>query len=362
MATILTLEARDNVMLNVMFELLDFNRQQMLLNIQQMHESLIGILSKKGVTYQELKPALIPKNDRQEAAFVFDTQQIQSAWYGLEVFEKIFPFLTSNSIHAILHGDILVWGKSDVNNLILSELVVGNGYEPCNETRYYAIYVNGLSDSVLGYVHSKLLEYSPYVGYIPCTYASKMKTYLSFCLVSWFIKYKEFILVSHSDDLPDDVNVCESGYPFEQYGCKVVSLPRSLYVIFLVYKIERAVYPGFDDDFSFSLNSVCDYIVPFSDMTVVIEEEKYEYLTKEKIGSIKRAGVLGIARERLEEMIRERLVSNYIYNISLIEKHNVIKFNIILEFGSDNNAKPARITVAMEYKPQEKILRIITLY
>jgi hypothetical protein len=103
---IFTLDARGNIMLEVMQGYFGLDRSQMLREINASFSELLEILKAKGIEYASLKNALVPCPDRNEAAFIFDTTQIKSGWYGLEVFECILPALDQNATHSVLCGDL----------------------------------------------------------------------------------------------------------------------------------------------------------------------------------------------------------------------------------------------------------------
>ena len=93
-------------MLEVMQDYFGLDRTQMQREINTGFAELLAILKIKGISYASLKNALVPRPDRNEAAFIFDTTQIESSWYGLDVFERILPALDQNATHSVLCGDL----------------------------------------------------------------------------------------------------------------------------------------------------------------------------------------------------------------------------------------------------------------
>jgi hypothetical protein len=77
-----TLDARDNVMLEVMRDYFNLDPRRMYYEIQGMREMVEGTLRQKGVNYDELRSALVPSQDRREIALVFDSTAVESHWYG----------------------------------------------------------------------------------------------------------------------------------------------------------------------------------------------------------------------------------------------------------------------------------------
>jgi hypothetical protein len=95
--TIFTLEARENVFLEAMVAAHDLSTKETYEEIRGLFENLIDVLQEKSVNYEDLKYALIPRSDRTEVALVFNTHQIESAAYGVEVFKHILPLLEKRS-------------------------------------------------------------------------------------------------------------------------------------------------------------------------------------------------------------------------------------------------------------------------
>lgn len=58
---------------------------------------------------------------------------------------------------------------------------------------------------------------------------------------------------------------------------------------------------------------------------------------------------------------RRKNKQSYIYNLVYLEEHYVMKFNIILEVEREEGY-PTRMTAVLEYLPDKKSLRIITLH
>ena len=56
------------------------------------------------------------------------------------------------------------------------------------------------------------------------------------------------------------------------------------------------------------------------------------------------------------------LLDSYIYNLCYLPKHDVIKLNVMLEIPRADGGYPTRILAALEYQPDKKNLRVITLH
>jgi len=93
MDPIFTLDARDNVLLEVTRDYFKVPPDRMRRDIQGMHAELIRILASKGVRYVELRSALVPSSDKEEVGFLFDSERIPSSFYGSKIFGRLIPLL-----------------------------------------------------------------------------------------------------------------------------------------------------------------------------------------------------------------------------------------------------------------------------
>ena len=176
-----TLNARGNVMLEVMRDYFKLKPHHMQREILGMRKMLVESLSKKGVDYAKLKSALVPDRKRREIALVFDTLSIESSWYGLEVFQHVIPLLEKKSNHSILVGDYLDRpGQADQIFSAFEEAVrLRRSIEFRHPTQFYIVYLNNLTDAMIHHFDEGLAAYEAYVGYADTTHASMFKYYLS---------------------------------------------------------------------------------------------------------------------------------------------------------------------------------------
>lgn len=359
-----TLNARDNIMLEVMRDYFSLSPDQMRREIQGALQMLESALCKKNIIYSDLKTALVPDTKRKEIALIFDTKSIESIWYGLDVFSRIIPLLEKGSNHSILVGDYIVRPENveELFSAFEESVQLRRSVDFFPLTQFYIVYINNLTDAMFSRFPEALVGYEAYVGFADMTYASRFKLYLSIMLVNLGIKHKSVFIQGHESDLDasEDVNVC--GYPFEQSGFTCRSVSSDLEGLFLSYKIERPVLPGFEVDTEFALNSISICPLPLEGFTVEVEEAKLKYIKDKKQGSIERVGLESATTQELNELIKDRIKKSYIYNLIFVEEYNISKFNIIVELPSKMSCQPTRLLAAMEYKPNEKVLRLITLY
>jgi hypothetical protein len=359
---IFTLDARDNVMLEVMRDYFKVNSGVMHREIQGMHVETQHVLAQKGISYTELKSALVPATDRNEAGFIFDSQKIESSWYGYEVAKILLPLLDKRSTQSVLCGDLLGHNQEVIFDILNEFMVLARSFEFVHGTLLYCVYLNNLSTAVLQKLHEQLTAFPAYLGYLPATFQTRAKTYLSTTLVHSFVKHRDIIIMGHEDDRSNKEDVNMQSYPFEDFGYRVRSLQLNYFGLFLGFKIERAVYPGFEVDTEMSLNSVSRQIMPLNDCMVQLDEAKHEYLKNEKLGKLQKAGIATLERQELATLIKTKIAASYIYNMAFLEKHNVTKFNLIVEVPRQDGGYPTRLLAALEYRPTDKTLRVITLH
>ncbi|MGA7503096.1 MAG: hypothetical protein WBW57_03065 [Candidatus Sulfotelmatobacter sp.] len=362
--TIYTLDARGNVMLEVMRDHFHITPAAMRREIQGMLAETEAILNSKGIRYSSLKSALVPSSKRREIALVFDTSMIKERWYGLPIHEALLPLFSRESTHSVLAGDY-IGGNAQQEHL----------YEALTESttfvretlfrhssQFFIIYINNLSEKMFESFDFGLRNFEPYVGFADLTYSSFLKFYLSTILVNAFIKHRNLVLMGHEDDRDSGENVNMAGYPFEKNGFSRKSLQSYLFGVLLSYKIERPVTDGFETDTEFSLNAVNVSPLPFSDFEVRIDRAKFDYLLREKAGSLQKIGLLDANPSDLENTIKKKISSNCIYNMCYDDEHGTTKFDLILEMNRKDVQRRFRAMLALEYVPQEKRLRLITMY
>ena len=359
-----TLNARDHVMLTVIRDYFNLGSKEIFREIQGMRSLIDETLNKKGINYDELKTALVPARKRREIALVFDRTAIDSSWYGFEVMMRIIPLFNKDSNHSVLLGDYLdTLGHEQQLFEALRQAV-----EPRRDvnfqhlSQFFIVYINNLSGSMVQQFDEGLSQYCGYAGIADTTYGSLFKAYLSTMLANSFVKHGKIILQGHEPDRADEDDVNMSGYPFEENGYVCRSISSDLMGVLLSYKIERPVYPGFEEDTEFALNAIGSTPMNIYAFEIEVAEEKLEYLKKDKLGSFERAELLDITKEQLADLIRAKIQKSYIYKLCVNEKGNVMQFNIILEVPAKINRSATRLLAAFEYNPDRRKLRLITLY
>ena len=112
----------------------------------------------------------------------------------------------------------------------------------------------------------------------------------------------------------------------------------------------------------FALNAVSLTPMALDEFKIEVADAKINYLKSQKAGSIERAGLQEITTEQLAAFIRAKISGSYIYNLSHDQTHNVTKFNINIELPPAADRPATRLLAALEYQPDRKTLRLITLF
>jgi len=364
MAGIHTLNARGNIMLPVLREHYAWIDSRTFHEIQHFHRDLLAILRAKGIDYSSLRSALTPQPTKHEAAFLFDEQRCENTFVpGVECADALFMALNGKTTHSILGGELTDDRDQIARELLSSSAVVAKDLNFKHPCFCYVLYVNNLSESEVGAIDSKLRVHNAYLGYVPCTYASLAKTFVSMHLVNLVVKQGDTIILGHEDDRPNTENHNLHFHDYTALGLRLKSIQSMYFSNFLSYKPEQMMLEVSDDDLEIALLAISEEVAPLSEFTVVIADEKFEkYLKTAKLGKLRKAGFADLTKAELEAAIREKLRMSYLYNLEWVDEptHQLSKFNIMLEFPRQNG-HPERMVVALEYKPTERVLRLVTI-
>ena len=105
MTEILTLNARSYTLFECIQGQFGLSTSQMRKEITSLYSETVAALKTKGIEYSELKSAVVPRTDKYEAAFLFDSRRIESGFYGKPVFKTFMPFLDKATTQSVRVGD-----------------------------------------------------------------------------------------------------------------------------------------------------------------------------------------------------------------------------------------------------------------
>ncbi|WP_122781429.1 hypothetical protein [Burkholderia pseudomallei] len=364
MGSIHTLNARGNVMLPALREHYAWTDSRTFHEIQRFHSDLLEILRAKGIDYTSLRSALTPQPTKHEAAFLFDEQRCENSFVpGIECADALLTALDRKTTHSILAGELVDDRDEIARALLRRSAIVAKDLDFKHPCFCYVLYVNNLSEGNVAAIDSKLRAHKAYLGYVPCTYASLAKTFVSMHLVNLVIKQGDTVILGHEDDRPNTENYNLHLHDYTALGLRLKSLQSMYFSTFLSYKPEWMMLKESDDDLEIALRAMSKEVAPLAEFAVVIADDKFEkYLKTAKLGKLMKAGLADLTKAQLEAAIREKLRMSYLYNMEWVDEptYQLSKFNIMLEFPRPGGY-PERIVVALEYRPVERVLRLVTV-
>ena len=367
---IYTFNARGFLLYPVMKSAFGLNDEAVYNTIREGFELLQKRLILKNFSYDSLKGALVPNQDKDkfETCFVFDSEQMDSATCDSFVFEKLLPLLDGDSTYSILCGDyvdVLSDYHNDSQQLLHAEL--NSVLARCHKSRYlhsgqyYLVYINRPTGSQRLKIVEGLYPYAWFTGFADVTHSSPFKSYLSSILTSICIKSKNKIIVPHPSDCADEENVNVYGFPFESNGFQLSSINDDSYGAFLSYKIESELPDR--DDVGFSLNALFPKFDTFEKINLQISDDKWgKYLTNKEKGKgriVESLGYTAAEKERFTGEIFKQICANYIYNLKK-NAYGDLMFNVCVELPTANG-RQRKTTIALKYHPDTGTMDVVTI-
>jgi hypothetical protein len=172
-------------------------------------------LKSKGISYVDLRNALVPQRDRLEIALLFDSDRIDSGWYGYAVAERLIPLLPRNLLCSMPVGDLLIDDQDLGFTLLERHVITHRPVEVAHTSQLYCVYLNNLTPTTVNDITAGLRTWAPFVGYADVSTGSRMKDWLSATLVTDYLKAREVVINSHEDDLPESHDQNTGGWPWE---------------------------------------------------------------------------------------------------------------------------------------------------
>jgi hypothetical protein len=327
--------------------------------LRSQYSIMVDELMLKGIEYQNLKNILTPQKDKKDICLVFDTSFIKESWYGNTIFKKYFPLISDFSGHCIFEGDLI--GSNDnqaaIKHEMMKRIKTINQTTYKNSCFYFLVYINNLTDGKLNTIINGLKPYKAFTGYFDFTYSCLLKEYISNIIAQRYFIYERNIVISSSEYDVSEENVNIVGYDFNKYGFHIKSISDMNYGIFLTYKIERKYFNIDISDQLYSLSTINNNVDFLHNFKINIEDEKLNYLLTKKIGSMKASKLWNMDKAMIEKLLLSKIDNDYIFNLE-INEHNTVKFATIIE----NGEIPFKLLLTLEYLPEIKELRLITMY
>lgn len=367
---IYTFDARYFLLYPTMKAALGLSEEEVYGVIRYEFERLQKQLVSKKISYDQLKGALIPnqEKDKFETCFVFDSAQIDSDDYGYYVFQKLLPLLDKESTYSILGGDYLdLLSKYHKGSQQVLHSEMNRALVRCHKSQYvysnqyYLIYINRLTGGQRLKIVEGLYPYPWFTGFADVTYSSYFKNYISNILAPICIKNKNRVIMPHSPNYDENENFNMRGYPFESNGFKVFSVDDDSYGAFLSYKVESELPDA--EDVGFSLNALFPKFDSIEKLQLQLSDDKWgKYLTDKEKGKGKILESLGYTcadKEEFKKKILTHIRTNYIYNLRKNEYGDLL-FNVCAELPTVHG-NLRKTTIALKYHPDTGTMDVVTI-
>jgi len=176
--------------------------------------------------------------------------------------------------------------------------------------------------------------------------------------------YKKIAILSvDEDEKIDDSNPINYSFiNYEKYGYKIRNVKEFAYSSFLSFKIQRSYHEFDNEDQIFSLNTVTKEPALISGFDVQIDEEKYFYLWRNKLGVLKTIGLDVLDINQFRDIIRKNINTNYIFNMDYNKDYECIKFNTVIDLFIEEEGKNKKFLISFQVNNVEKNIRLITMY
>ncbi|WP_156718065.1 hypothetical protein [Nocardioides sp. Leaf307] len=352
-----TLEARDNITLDVIFQDPASSGPEIRSAVASALTNTRSQLALRHINYDELRTALTPQVGRKEVALLFDSRQMRDS-YGDEAARAVLPLIDRRGNHSLLSGDLIWPDLNEVLKALDREAVLWDRPKILIPHQIYVIYLTNLSESNFFKLTSGVIGNPGAFGYVDCTYSGATKNMLATCLGSKYVKLAGKFVTSHVDDALPDVNQNTPGWPLEDLGYSVYSINGLHFDLFLRYKIESSLSSFAFNDGHFALAAVAGIWRDPRSVPLHLDPSKLEYLSKEKSGSLIRADLAGLTAEQIAQSIQEKLSSSYIYNLVWNSEKDYSNFAAMIEFP--NNGRVTRLRAALKYENEQ--LGLVTLF
>jgi len=374
-----SINAYTNVLIEVIAETQDLSGYDIHKLLRTMHQQVVSALLAKGVDYNDLSTALTPRSNKYEIAYVFDSSQSKSSYYGGEFSEVWLSALRSAggpTRTAILEGDVIGLSPKLVWKILDEQLVkpLDQKIPYLSPEQYFVVYFTNVSDSHLNKISHAMRLMSPaYLGYINCSGSMLFKTGLPLVQVALRIDNK---IITTEDE---DGNANPHGYAFNKFGFDVTGINEDLYGTLLDFRIDMGVPDWNESDGAIALGALSGIMRNIASMTLAIDDTRFEYLKSEKPGyghgtSIRKAGLGNLSKDELAEAIKTELNKSLLYNLRSVTgsktvdnerivapENNALLFSVQVEFP-DNEGLKQRYQVGVKYHADEHRGEVTTMF
>ena len=360
--TIYFINRSENVLYDLIIDEEKLSAYEQFEMFQESLDMLDSRLKSKGLSYENLKSALLPPGkDKTEAVFVFDSElQDIKTNYILDSFEYIVPLLKGyrDSSMSLKSGDIIYEPRySEFIFELLKKHLHDSSRVICPEyRRYYAIYFNSLSDEMINNIDRIFQRLSHYVGYSEISELSVFKSIIANSLPTMTVLCRGHAIFPEAEDVPGSTNsFC---YDCLKDHFETVLIPELLYDSFLSFKMDSLIRGNRTTELLF----VAAYPnVKISNLKFDFNPSKLQYL---KMNRPHLSNIFGpdYDMDAIETFVKS-LDFNHVYNVRYCpdQNPNIIKFNVITSYF-DSNRIPHKVTVALKIDFITNVVGLVTMY
>lgn len=358
---IYSLNIKNNVMFEVIKDTFALNSEQLSNEFLTYFNQFKNIIDKTNIPYSELGNCLTPSNKKNEICLIFDTLKIENSWYGKEIFDILLPLFDKSKIYNILYGDLLDYTNNKFTDKVLDLMCETCEITRVNEhkftNRYFLIYINNLSNTDFEKFSNLHTIIPSFIGCANMTNSSLFKSYISNCISSGFILYKNNMICGHEPDIENISNRNMPGFSFRENGYNIVSISDDYYSIFLDYLIDSSISIWkTDKKYKELLSDIISHGCDLENFNIILKDEKLNYLITEKNIDMRFNNPPNLKEEILFK-IANCLKNNIFYRLDFTTlQYKIIKFNVYIDV--DNK----KITCSVKYNIESKNFEIITMF
>ena len=358
-----TFDSRDCIFWEVIRDHFNKSNDEIYNEINSLHNQVIASLDKAGIKYDNLKNTLTPQKNKMEIAFVFDSNIIDSTFYGRVVLDNFTKAICDIQRSAIFFGDITAGSSSRavqlrIRQAMMEDLVFYHDFNYINSVQYFIVFINNITSSMLSSILDDLKGLPYFVGYCDLSFNSYFKDVISMSIFQQFLIHDSVAIMASIDNEYNGVN--NTIFNFNGTNIKIVNINDFQYSSFLKYKIKRSYFEMDDSDQVFSVNSVSPEPRLIKDYDIYIEDSKFIYLLEQKEGAVRKLSEGRMSKKDLEKQIISNINTNYMFNMEF-NSYGCLKFNTDLEVHNEQNEK-SRCIASFEIDTKNKRIRLITLF
>ena len=336
--------------------------------IEGVFKPMVERLKEIGVPYEKLKNVLTPQIDKMEICFVFDSLKIENTIYASVILKELIPLIVGIEKTAMFYGDLIGpetrEGQNAVKEIMLQSINFNTALNYRNSSQYFLVFFNNISSAKLAIIDRWLKNFSFYLGYSNITYNCYFKDIVASSIGQKCLFYKKIAIlpVSEDEEIDDSNPINYSFINYDKYGYKIRNIKEFAYSSFLSFKIQRSYHEFDNDDQVYSLHTVTKEPSLIKGFDVQIDEEKYFYLLRNKLGVLKTTGLDVLHINQFRDIIRNNLNTNYIFNMDYNKDYECIKFNTVIDLFSEEKGKNKKYLISFQVNNVEKNIRLITMY